>query len=245
MARRRATPATTARLDSDGVEVGLPRREFLLLWVAVSALPPVLSNLLGLATRATGIDLGLLDFAFTFAFLILPQWFVLSRYLLHFSAWEWLWRYGLGLLLGGIVTALVLVIMAVAGSVQPGAASATTENQVIVMVTLVALFFLIGLIVGLALWPMLRFYAPDQPWQPWAFANAMHLGLSVALSQLALLLGYSGPIKDTVTLLLGGVIGSLLTGYVLLKILHQPISLPLPAPTYTPKPHKKRRQRRK
>ena len=217
----------------------------MLLWVAVNALPPVLSNLLGLATRATGIDLGLLDFAFTFAFLILPQWFVLSRYLLHFSAWEWVWRYGLGLLLGGIVAALVLVSMAVAGSVQPGAVRAATESQAIVFATLVALFLLIGLIVGLTLWPMLRRYAPGQPWQPWAFANAMHLGLSVALSQLALLFGYSGPIKDTVTLLLGGIIGSLLTGYALLKIFHQPISLQLPAPIYTPKPHKKRRTRRK
>jgi hypothetical protein len=193
--------------------------------------------------QAAGIDLGPLEFPFTFAFLILPQWFVLSRYLLNFSAWEWLWRYGLGLLLGIIVAALALGSLAVAGSVQPGAVRAATENQVIVFVTLVALFFLIGLIVGLALWPMLRRYAPGQPWQLWAFANALYLSLSVALSQLALLLGYSGPIKDTVTLLLGGIIGSLLTGYALLKVFHQPISLQLPAPTYTPRPHKKRRRK--
>ncbi|MDQ5827612.1 MAG: hypothetical protein M3441_25990 [Chloroflexota bacterium] len=243
MARRTATTSTTARLDSDGVEVGLPRREFLLLWVAVSALSSVANKLLFLATSAAGIDLGLLEYAFSFASLILPQWFVLSRYLLHFSAWEWLWRYGLGLLLGIIVAALALVSIVVASSVQPGAVKAATENQVIVLVTLVALFLVIGLAVGLAVWPMLRRYAPGQPWQPWAFANAIFFGLGVAINQLAVILGYSGPISDFLTVFASDVLGSLLTGYVLLKILHQPISLQLPAPTYTPRPRKRRRRK--
>ncbi|HEX8598203.1 MAG TPA: hypothetical protein VF952_06750 [Chloroflexia bacterium] len=224
-------------------KVGLPRREFLLLWVAVNALAPIVYSLLALTTRAAGIDLGVLDFAFTFAFLILPQWFVLSRYLLHFSAWEWLWRYGLGLLLGIIVAALAFGSLVVAGSVLPGAVKAATETQVSVFVTLVALFLLIGFAVGLALWPMLRRYAPGQPWQPWAVASAASFGLGAALAQLALLLGYSGPLKDILTTLLGGVLGGLITGYVLLKILHQPISLQLPTPTYTPKPNKRRHRK--
>lgn len=248
MARYLQPPGTLSSTPTE--EIGLPRREFLLAWLAANALGPIVANLLGLATRAAGLDLGLLDILVTLVMLTLPPWFVLKRYLLYLSAWEFLWRTALGWLLGSAIVAVVLVALATALTGQ--AVRDATNNPTALFFGILIASLTVGLTVGLAQWPMLRRYAPTQSWFPWPIASSLAYGLSVTVTQLGTLLGYTNTLDNLLTLLLGGLLGGLITGYTLLAILRQPAShQPDPATpnrppphTYTQRPNKKRRPRK-
>jgi hypothetical protein len=244
------SPTSTPTTARPTEEVGLPRREFLLAWLAANALGPIVANLLGLATRAAGLDLGLLDILVTLVMLTLPPWFVLKRYLLHLSAWEFLWRTALGWLLGSLIGLVAALGLALTFPAQ-GIRDATNDPTFLFLGILLA-GLTVGLTVGLTQWPMLRRYAPTQPWFPWPLASSAAYGLSVTVTQLGILLGYTNTLDTLLTLLLGGLLGGLITGYTLLIILHQPAS-PQPGlstrnrpppTTYAPRPNKKRRARK-
>ena len=249
MARHSQPPGPTSSTHYTG-EVGLPAREFLPAWLAANALGPVLANLLILATRAAGLDLGLLEVVLTFVMLTLPPWFVLKRYLLNLSAREFLWRTALGWLLGTAILAVVAVALATAVPAQALRDAFNDPTSLFFGIVLLGLF--LGFSLGFAQWPMLRRYAPTQPWYPWPLANSAAYGLSLAITQLSTLLGYTNTLDTLLTLLLGGLLSALITGFTLLIILRQPASLPEPSShnrppptTYPPRPHKKRRRTHK
>lgn len=255
MARRFESPAITGTAPTPIIEeVGLPAREFLISWLLANSLAPVVSSFVDQVTRGLGTELGPLSFVLTFVLLTIPQWFVLSRYLLRLSPWEYLWRTGLGWL-GGILTgAIALLGVTTASGAIAGADQAAIDNQAIVAVTIFIVTLVLGFGIGVAQWPMLARYAPGQRWYLWVAASAASFAISSSFTQLAVALGFTGPIDNIITLLVGSLLGSLITGYVLLKVLRQPVSprsLPdIPGPRrssylYTPKPIKKRRKPRK
>ena len=77
---------------------------------------------------------------------------------------------------------------------------------------------------------------PSVSFHLWAAASAASYAIATSFTQVVIILGFAGPLANSITLLDGSLLGSLLTGYILIKVLRQPITTRSTPNLHTPNP---------